>query len=181
MLIGTIAILIVYGLMSEDFRFSRGITVMSALAGTLAILALRYVLQKLGVKSVESDEQLNKDVIIVGTQPEENEIKNLLEEAHIKKNIVGTVSVLEQKEQHQLSGFSELPNISKLYRVGEIMYAQNSLSFKQIIDSMTACGNSYNYKIHSIGTDSIIGSNSKNTAGDLYSTDLVYNISTSYI
>jgi GT2 family glycosyltransferase len=180
MFIGTVAILILYGLMNEDFRFSRGITVLSALVGTVAILALRFVLQKLGVKSVETDEQLNKDVIVVGTQEEENSIKNLLQQAHIHKNVVGNVSPFEQKEHYQISTLSDLPNISKLYRVGEIIYAQHSITFKQIIESMIACGNTLNYKIHSIGTDSIIGSNSKNTAGDLYSTELVYNISTQY-
>ena len=39
-------------------------------------------------------------------------------------------------------------------------------------------GESYDYKIHSFGTDSIIGSNSKNTAGDLYTTEAIYSIST---
>ncbi len=180
MLVGTIITLVIYGLLPETVRFSRGITVLSALTGTLGIIFLRFILQRLGIKSLETENQRNKDAIIVGLQQEESEIKNLLQQAHISKNIVGNVSPFETKEHYQLSGIKELPQISSLYRVGEIIYAHKTLTFKQIIESMLACGSTLNYKLHSIGTDSIIGSNNKNTAGDLYSTELVYNISTPY-
>jgi hypothetical protein len=68
--------------------------------------------------------------------------------------------------------------LTKLYKATEIIYAQQHVTFKQIIENMQACGSSIEYKIHSVGTDSIIGSNSKNTAGDLYTTELVYQITT---
>jgi len=177
MLIGGMITLALYGLLNEQMRFSRGITVLGALCGTLLILVSRKLLQLLHVKSVESDEE-QKQVIVVGTSDEEKEVRRLLDTAFIGKNIIGTISPLEHKESNQLGIFSQLKPLSQLYKATEIIFTQSHLSFKQIIDALQYCGPQLEYKIHSLGTDSIIGSNSKNTAGDLYTTELVYTIDT---
>lgn len=177
MLIGSILTLAIYGLLNEQYRFSRGITVLGALTGTILILLSRKILQSLKIKSVESD-NANKRVMIVGTAEEENEVRSLLHAAFIEKNIIGRISPFEQKDQDQLGVFNDTRPLTILYKATEIIYTQQHLTFRQIIESMQSCGNHMEYKIHSMGTDSIIGSNSKNTAGDLYTTELVYNITT---
>jgi hypothetical protein len=177
MLIGSIITLAMYGLLNEQYRFSRGITVLGALSGTLLMLLARRILQSLKIKSVES-EHTDQRVMIVGTAEEEKEIRSLLHTAFIEKNIVGSISPFEQKDAHQLGVFEDTMPLSKLYKATEIMYVQGQLNFQQIIESMQACGKTIEYKLHSMGTDSIIGSNNKNTAGDLYTTELVYNITT---
>ncbi len=177
MLIGSILILSIYALLPEDYRFSRGITVIGALIGTLAILLSRYFLQGLGVKSVQGEDQLNKQTIIVGNPEDEKEIKLLIHQAGIHKNIIGGVSHTKQKLDEQITTIDKLKPISSLYKVGEVIFSQNDLSFQKIIHHITDMGAHYDYKIHSAGTDSIIGSNSKNTAGDLYSTEMIYAIS----
>ena len=178
MLIGGLITLVIYGLLPETFRFSRGITVMGALLGTLCILSIRKGMQLLGVKSVEPDNLSQQKVLIIGTSEEEAEIKHLLDKAFIEKKIIGTVSPTDEKENNQLGIFSFTKQVCKLYKVTEIIFAQQQLSFQKIIDTIQSCGPLMDYKIHSMGTDSIIGSNSKNTAGDLYSTEIVYTIST---
>ncbi len=175
MFIGGIITLALYGLLNEEIRFSRGITVLGAVSGTLLILFSRKLLQYFNVSHVESDVS-NKQVIIVGTPEEEKEIRMLLDKASIDKNIIGTISPFAEKENVQLGIFSQLKPLTTLYKATEIIFAQQHLSFKQIIDSLQHGGTQLEYKIHSTGTDSIIGSNSKNTAGDLYTTDFVYAI-----
>lgn len=177
MLIGSMITLALYGLLNEHYRFSRGITVLGALSGTLLMLLFRRIMQALGIKNLESADAIRK-VMIVGTPEEEQEIRHLLNVASVDKNIIGAISPLEEKEEHQLGIFPHTPALSKLYQATEIIFVQQHLGFSQIIDSMQACGNQIEYKIHSVGTNSIIGSNSKNTAGDLYTTEQVYKIST---
>jgi len=177
MLVGSIIILTIYALLPEGYRFSRGITVLGGLMGTLAILFSRTILQRLGVKSVQGEDQLNKQTIIVGHADEEKEIKTLIEQAGIHKNFIGAVSPTEEKFNYQITSIDKLKPITHLYRAGEIIFSQYHLSFKEIIAQIEAMGENYDYKIHSFGTDSIIGSNSKNTAGDLYTTEAIYNIS----
>lgn len=177
MLVGALLSLALYGLLPEALRFSRGITVLGALLAALLILSVRKLLQWLGVKSVEGDEK-DKPVIIVGTMDEEQEVRYLLQKAFVQKEIVGSVSPFDGKEMQQLGIFAQLEPLRCLYRVREIIFTQHHLSFKQIIDYMSAGPHDVEYKIHSMGTDSIIGSNSKDTAGDLYTTELTYAITT---
>jgi GT2 family glycosyltransferase len=177
MLIGAIISLALYGLLNEEIRFSRGITVLGALSGTLCILAARKLMQLAGISSVSGDE-LKKQVILVADTHEEQEIRYLLQQASIEKNILGSVSPGAEKTSQQLGTFAQLKPLSTLYRANEIIFAQAQVSFKQIMDAMQLCGPTFDYKIHCMGTDSIIGSNSKDTAGDLYTIELRYTIST---
>lgn len=177
MLFGAMLSLALYGLLPEALRFSRGITVLGALSATLLILAMRNLLQWLGVKSVEGDEK-GRQVIVVGTVDEEQEIRYLLQQAFVQKEIVGSVSPLQHKEAQQLGVFTQLQHLCRLYRATEIIFAQHHLGFGDIIRYMSSGGKDVEYKIHSMGTDSIIGSNSKDTAGDLYTTELTFAIST---
>ena len=176
MLIGGIISIALYGLLNEQIRFSRGITVLGALLGTLLILASRKVLQFLKVNSVDAEDISAQQVMIVGTTEEADEIQSLLDQAYVEKNIIGVLSPFTTKGDKELGIVKDASSLSKLYKASEIIYAQNALTFKQIIESIEQCGATLNYKIHCIGTDSIIGSNSKNTAGDLYSTELIYSI-----
>ncbi|MEZ5045795.1 MAG: glycosyltransferase [Chitinophagaceae bacterium] len=178
MLIGATISLALYGLLPEEIRFSRGITLLGALLSTLLLLLIRRVAQALGIKNFESADK-QKNVLIVGTAEEELQIKDLLQKANIDKTILGTISPFEKKEAYQLGIFSHLKPLSRVYQITEIIYAQHHISFKQIIESIQSLGHHIQYKIHSFQSESIIGSSSKNTAGDLYTTDFVYAITTS--
>jgi GT2 family glycosyltransferase len=178
MVLGGTITLVIYALLPEQIRFSRAITVLGALLGTLLLVGWRKLFCWLGVKDLEDDKQAISQVIIVGDSHDEKEVKSLLDQAHIQKNILGTISPTEHREPHQLASYSDLKNMINVYEANELIFVQHQLKFKQIIESIQACGFHLDYKIHSKNTDSIIGSNSKNTAGDLYSTELVYAIST---
>lgn len=178
MFMGGIITLAFYGLLPEEIRFSRGITVLGALLGTILLVTWRKALFYLGVKEMEDESEVNNKVILVGDAQDENEVKQLLSQAYVTKNIIGLVSPSMNREQYQLATYDYLQPIAKVYEANEIIFVQHQLSFKQIIDAMQLCGKALIYKIHSKGTDSIIGSNSKDTAGDLYTTELTFQIST---
>lgn len=178
MLVGGIFSLLIYGLLPESIRFSRGITVLGALTGTVSLLGIRKLMQWLRVKSVEPDLQSTYNVLLVADPEEEAEIKSLLNRAFIEKNIVGSLNPISPKYEFQLGVFDNIVPLTKLYAITEVIFAQRQLQFKQIIEATQQCGPMLDYKIHSHGTDSIIGSNSKNTAGDLYTTEFIYAIST---
>ena len=180
MLVGAIISIALYGLLPETLRFSRGITVLGAVVGTLMILLSRKMMQYLKFESVEPDDFTGQAVMVVGTADEEKEIRSLLDQAYIQKNIIGTISPFDFKESFQLGILRDIKPLSQLYKASEIIFAQQHLDFARIIQAMQDCGPNVQYKIHGMGTDSIIGSNSKNTAGDLYSTELIYQITTAH-
>jgi hypothetical protein len=102
-------------------------------------------------------------------------VHQLLKTAGIDKDVIGNVAT-QQINTNDLGGILNLANIAKTYQAGEIIFTHPTMPFKKIIESIEQLGTNYNYKIHAQGTDSIIGSNSKNTAGDLYAADWYFNI-----
>lgn len=177
MLWGGLITLSVYGLLPETLRFSRGITVLGALSATLLMLLYRAFLQALGVEQLSPEGSRHQRVLLVSDGDGEQAIRNLWHQAHIDKQLVGCVDIGETRHESGLGIIRELPWLARVYQASEIIYVQHKLSFQTIIESMQAVGPQFDYKLHSLGTDSIIGSNSKNTAGDLYTTDIRYALS----
>ena len=55
-----------------------------------------------------------------------------------------------------------------------IAHSASPVLFKEIIEQITVCGNKRDYKILNQGSDALIGSNSKDNAGDLYIAERSY-------
>lgn len=178
MLWGGLITLAVYGLLPETLRFSRGITVLGALGATLLMVLVRWILQRLGIDSVAPNDTRRERVLLVSDAEGEQAVRHLWQQAHIEKQIIGRIAPESSGMLDALGALPELPQLAAMFQATEIIYVQSALSFQEIINSMQACGTSYEFKLHSAGTDSIIGSNSKNTAGDLYTTDIRYALAT---
>jgi GT2 family glycosyltransferase len=177
MAIGTLLTLAVYGLLPETIRFSRGITAIGAGLSLLLIWLSRFVLQLLGVDAVKPADQKGQHILTVGNIQQVSQVKNLLQTAGIDKDIIGNVNTNKTEiSKNDLGAFENINSIVATYQVSEIIFTHNAISFKDMIATMQNLGPSYNYKIHASGTDSIVGSNSKNTAGDLYASDWHFNI-----
>jgi O-antigen biosynthesis protein len=171
MAIGAVVALAIYGLLPEANRFSRGITLFGAVASTIIMWLLRFVLQFFKIINGQLD---TKQIITITDTTHEQEVIQLLKTAGIDKDIVSNIYTTNNSS----AVFSQLKNIAQLYANSEIIFTYPALSFAQIIEQTIACGPQHNYKIHAQGTESIIGSNSKNTAGDLYASDYHFAIAT---
>jgi O-antigen biosynthesis protein len=170
MAVGALIALAIYGLLPEASRFSRGITLFGAIGSAIIMWLLRFILQQLHIINSHIN---TKQIISITNKPEEQEVIQLLKTAGIEKDIVSTIYNASPDT------FLQLQNIANLYANSEIIFTYPALSFAQIIQQTIACGPMHNYKIHAANTDSIIGSNSKNTAGDLYASDYHFAIATS--
>ncbi len=175
--IGVLISVAIYGLLPESMRFSRGITVLGASTSLVCIYVSRYILQLLGRKNVQAENSNGQHIITIANEQQQIEIYNLLQQAGVDKAIVGNVSPLETYTNNMhLGAIQNIQTIANTYQAREIIFAYPSVTFTEIISWMQTLGSNYNYKIHAAGTTSIIGSNSKNTAGDLYATDWHFNI-----
>jgi O-antigen biosynthesis protein len=178
MAIATLVTLAIYGLLPEEVRFSRGITLLGAITATLSITLYRWLLQKLGVASLQSANDKSKGILLVGHTADFGAIKKVLNQAGVANDIIGEVhsNTDTATASASLGSIDALQSIAQLHHCNEIIFAQNNLSFSEIINIIKKNGPSLNYKMHSVGMQSIIGSNSKNTAGDLYAADWHFNI-----
>jgi O-antigen biosynthesis protein len=177
MLIGAIITLALYGMLPEHIRFSRGITLLGAATSATLIWIVRSLLQSFGFATLAPADTKGQNILTVGSVQQVQEVHQLLKSAGIEKDIIGNVNAMASNQSNQdLGQVAYLPTIASSYQAAEIIFTYDSISFGEIISYISKLGPSYNYKIHAAGTDSIIGSNSKNTAGDLYAADWHFQI-----
>jgi GT2 family glycosyltransferase len=170
---GTISILAIYGLLPEELRFSRAVILLGALTsgGLMLLSRLVYNVFKHSKFAFELNE--HKRVVIVGNKEESSRALNLLKDSAINIELAGFVSVNEENSSENCLGeFKSIADIVSLYQIEEIIFCGKDISAIEIIATMSEIGNSLNYKILPEESVSIIGSNSKNSAGDLYAIDV---------
>ena len=158
--IGTLAIAAVYAFLPNEWRFSRAIIILGAIWTGFELLLTRtlYHLIKFQSLSIESNE--DKKTLLVGRESECLRAEKILLMAGADSEIVSFVSTP-----------NDLPQLATVYGANEIIFCAADLTYRQIIDSIGDCGNKREYKILNEHSEAFIGSNSKNTAGDLYSFD----------
>ncbi|MCB8995460.1 MAG: glycosyltransferase [Bacteroidales bacterium] len=166
---GTVIILVLYALLPEDYRFSRALILLGSLWGLLAVLIHRLTLYFIGLSDYELALNRKRRMVIVGFKEEAGRVSNLLQKTQIKPDIVGFVSPDELDDQAYLGNTTQLPEIIKIHKLEEIVFCAKDISSREIIRIMTrVTGIAIDFKIAPPESLSIIGSNSINTAGDLY-------------
>ena len=174
LLIGTIIIAAVYGFLEEEYRFSRAMILFGAAWALIAMVGLRALIHMIKHKNLQFDEVKDKKVIIAGEQSEAKRVLSLLNQIGANVNFIGFVTprASDNKESQVIGDMSQLQDLVSIYRVDEIIFCSKDITSQQIIKWMTLIGNGLDYKIVPQESLSIIGSNSKDTAGDLYAVDI---------
>ncbi len=174
---GAIVILAVYSLLPIEYRFSRGITLFgTSLAGVLMLL-YRRLFTWMDIPGFDFAENEKKGLLVVGDSEDTTFIFENFNPEFMRLDIKGTISPTPADGYGYLGHISDLRSIASSLYVHEIIFTHSTeLSFKEIIDWFQKLHGDYEFKIFREQSSTIIGSNSKNTAGDLYSLDPTYNI-----
>ncbi len=77
-----------------------------------------------------------------------------------------------------LADLNRLDEVAQIYKVDEIIFCSKDISSDDIMQWMTRLGPAIDYKIVPRESLSIIGSNSKDTSGELYTIEIRYQIAT---
>lgn len=174
-LIGTIGILVVYSLLPELYRFSRAMILFGAGLSMISLSFTRILFHALGIKSMRMDAGGPQRVVIAGSPEECDRVKNLVAQTGITPGFTGFVSTSQEANGSNVLGrFDQLSEIVNIYSIDEIIFCAKDISAQEIIDRMAQLGDSrkVSYKIAPPESLSIIGSNSIDTAGDLYVIDI---------
>ncbi len=179
--LGSLAIAAIYGFLPSHLRSSRMLIVFGTIWAILSSLSIRAVLSFLRKGSFRIDAPQQHNLVIVGDLDESERVLKMLYHAQVDVNFIGTVSpYLEQEDLQSFVGDCyQLQEIVEIYKVNEIIFCARDISAEQIIYWMGKLGPEINYKTVPEKGLSIIGSNSKNTAGDVYTIDISFNISSS--
>lgn len=170
-LTGTVIILVIYALLPENLRFSRALILIGTGWAMLVSLFLRYLFHLLQYDGVPVKFYSDRKKIVIAGDPEEvTRIKEILHQTNIKSELAGLVSPFENYEgRDYLGSIQQLPEIIKILRIDEIIFSSKNMSSEDIIRNMlTLSTHPVDFKIAPPESLSIIGSNSINTAGELY-------------
>lgn len=179
--LGALAISAVYGFLPSHLRSSRMLIIFGTIWAIFSSLSMRSIWSFLKKGSFRIDEPQQQNLVIVGDLDESDRVLKMLYNAEVKVNFIGTVSPYLEDEDLQsfIGDCYQLKEIVEIYNVNEIIFCAKDISAEQIIYWMSKLGPEISYKTVPEKGLSIIGSNSKNTAGDVYTIDISFNISSS--
>jgi O-antigen biosynthesis protein len=168
---GTAVILVVYSLLPEAYRFSRALILLGSVWSLTGIFLIRMILHFIKIAGFRLDIGSRKRLVIVGKPDECERVSQLLGHISHPVEVFGYVapdpSITESG--NYLGSVLQMSDIIRINRIDEVIFCAKDLSTNEIIKHMLALSSlETEYKIAPEAAESIIGSNSSNTAGDLY-------------
>ncbi len=170
---GTVVILVSYALIDTTFRSSRAVILISAPLVIVCLILWNLIYDRLVGGALE------RRVAIIGSEYECERIMELLNRVDPDVVIVGAISTRDMD-----SGTGFIANIKHLkkavheYRIKELIFLTNDVEFNEISKWMSEFGSQLKYKIASRESDSIVGSDSKIMAGQLFTAEIQFAIDT---
>lgn len=169
--IGTVFILVLYGLLPESFRFSRALIVLGAFWYTAVLSLTRLIGYLLHLDGFVLGGSEKKRFLIIGSPAEASRVEAILKSTALKTDFIGIIPTEQVTDDKSsiLGTLEQVPDIITIYQINEVIFCSKDVSHQTIMDKMAAWQSSgISYKIAPEDSLSIIGSNSINTKGDLY-------------
>lgn len=166
---GTVFIVLVYALLPNSYRFSRTIILFGAFYAFIIASVIRILVSFTGINQFRMQWAVKKRRVIIGSREECNRIRALLVQLDLNTGFTGFVSVDRASIPEFIGALDQITEIVRIHKINELIFCARDLSVSRIIDCMhqlshTGC----DFKIAPAETEVIIGSNSINSAGDLY-------------
>lgn len=172
--LGSLIILVLYALLPESLRFSRALILFGMFWVAAEMSFSRWIGYLFNRPNFQYGKNVKKRFLVIGSEPETNRVNKLLQSTSIKPDFIGMIYPFENKEIPEgfLGNLRQVPDIIEIYKINEIIFCSKDMSHQMIIDKMEEWHSILDYKIAPEDTLSIIGSNSINTRGDLYTIDI---------
>ncbi|PLX23068.1 MAG: glycosyl transferase family 2 [Marinilabiliales bacterium] len=168
--IGTFIILAIYALLPESFRFSRVLIISGAFFSFILSYLNRLIVHPIKFFPQKFKPNRKLRIIIIGLQEEIKRIEDIIADAEFKPLIIGKVAPTEElKKDYHIGTVNQLDEIVKIHKIDELVFCAKDIPSNHIISTMLSLSSlNLDYKIAQPDTLSIIGSNSIETVGELY-------------
>ena len=174
--LGTLFILIAYALLPEALRTSRALIIIGSLVSIFIVMLSRYFFRLLRGSSVYESGGIN--IAIVAEKMNAQKLVQIINGANLKiENIHFISPVPDRNDPFFSNDINSLPKLVRTLKIQEIIYSSEDMSMKDIIQSMTSMESEVAFRIGGDDSLSIIGSKNKNQQGELFSLDIIYNLS----
>jgi len=170
-ILGSLFILLTYALLPETLRFSRALI----LFGTAWTLFSAFLIRLLLSMAFPGNFKLEawkrkKRIIIVGSFQESKRVFSIIRQTQVIPELIGFVDPVENRVIPDYIGhIGQIGEIVRLNRADELVFCGRDISSRQIITTMLQFTDTgLEFKIAPPESLSVIGSNSNDTAGELY-------------
>jgi len=174
--IGTAIILVAYALVPEHLRFSRAIILLGAAAALVISIGMRIILHAAKVNGFALGAAHNKRFLIAGNYEESKRVAQLLEKTSIVPQSILFLSSLEEEKmypEHFNGNLNQLEETIMIHKIDEIIFCAKDISSQKIIELMSnLVQTNVDFKIAPPESLFLVGSNSIDSAGDLYVIDI---------
>ena len=170
-LVGTVIILVVYALLSEEYRYSRTLILLGAAWASMSMILVRYFFGYAGVRAFSIDTDHKKRVAIIGEKKEGERVLSLLTSSGANINFIGYIrsDIADGTENNTLGDIRRLSEVVEVFRIEELIFCAADLSSQKVIGLMSdISGSPVEYKIAPPESLYIIGSNSVDDPGSMY-------------
>ncbi len=166
---GTVFILAIYALLPKAYQFSRLFILCGAILVLVYYLISRIFLHFAFGKSFRIFQDKAKRFAIVGSREEVERVNEILKQSVSNIESVEFVSANDEKEDWNIGTVGQLDQITHIHRINEIIFCAKDTKAHTIIDWMSKIDSvKVDFKIAQPDSLYLIGSNSIDTAGDLY-------------
>jgi len=169
---GSLITLTFYGLLSESYRFSRALILLGAAWSLISMLSIRFTFHLMKIRGFQLVSSISKRFAIIGSQEETDRVSSLLKQTIINPSYIATVSLNAENNSIAtdfVGTLNQIKEIISIYKINEVVFCAKNMSAQEIISQMTELQSlQVDFKIAPPESMYIIGSNSINTAGDLY-------------
>ncbi len=178
-LVATIVLLAGYSLLPEQYRFSRAIILFGAMLAFILIGLLRWLLIQTNVLASSKEKAEYANTLIVASHDEYEKTLQLMNDAGLHERVLGRIAVKEE-DMTSIGHWQKIKTISSSIPFREIIFCEGTLTFKEIIESISLLPKHYRVKFHARESKSIVGSDSKDTSGESLSTQNGFKLSDPY-
>ncbi len=169
---GMLFILVIYSVLPQNFRFSRAIILLLGAWTALATFAIRSLTNWV-LEPIYKPNSERRNILFIGTSTEFKRSKNILQVSGIRSEKITLIS--PSKVTNQLHQFipDAIVEIINANRISEIVFGTEAFPMASIVQAMHYLSQfDIDFKIALHSGDSIVGSNSINTQGELYSLEI---------
>ncbi len=175
--IGAIALFAIYGFLPKDLQFSRAIIGLGSAWAIGVMFGIRLLAQSLKLGGISLTSNSEKRILIVGSQNEAIRIQELLNKSNVNHNMLGWVCPKSERVDGFLGGMHQLSEIIEIYQANLVIFSGRDVHSAEIMKTMSEFAKTgIQLKIAPDKGEFIIGSNSKNDPGELYTVEVQYEL-----
>jgi GT2 family glycosyltransferase len=178
-LIATLILLAVYALLPEKFRFSRAIVLFGAVLAFILISFTRWLLIQWNVLFDAGEKENHSHILIAGSKKEYDDVVQLISKAGLQQKILGRMAV-DENDSSGIGVWNKIDLLQPAISFKEVIFCEGNLTFKDIIETVQKLPAGIRIKYHASKSNSIIGSDLRNSSGKTLSKENEYKLADPY-